>query len=124
MIPIRIKRYLLEIYFLQEAHGHATISGLAKVLKVTASAASKMAGKLKEDGYIYFQPYGTVTLTKPGNELGKKLFEDHLVLMELYQLIGVEDKLIRNMVSQVEMHMETEVIAKIKNFLKEYKKNA
>ncbi|KAF0815928.1 Mn-dependent transcriptional regulator MntR [Bacillus sp. ZZV12-4809] len=124
MIPIRIKRYILEIYILQEAHGHATISGLAKVLKVTASAASKMAGKLREDGYIYFQPYGTVTLTKLGKEMGKKLFEDHLVLMEFYQLIGVEDKLIRNKVSEVEMHMETEVIEKIKKFIEEHKKNA
>ncbi|PAE26166.1 metal-dependent transcriptional regulator [Bacillus sp. 7894-2] len=124
MIAIRIKRYILEIYILQEAHGHATISGIAKKLNVTASAASKMAGKLKEDGYIDFQPYGTVTLTKPGEEMGKKLFEDHLVLMDFYQIIGVEDKLIRQKVREVEMHLGSEVIFKIKGFLEEHKKNA
>ncbi|URM31023.1 metal-dependent transcriptional regulator [Cytobacillus firmus] len=124
MIPIRIKRYILDIFILQEAHGHATISGIAKSLKVTASAASKMAGKLKEDGYIYFQPYGTITLTKQGTEMGKKLFEDHQVLMEFYQIIGVEDKLIRQKVREVEMHLGSEVIFKIKGFLEEHKKNA
>ncbi|MEH6986304.1 metal-dependent transcriptional regulator [Cytobacillus firmus] len=124
MIPIRTKRYILEIYILQEAHGHATISGIAKVLNVTASAASKMAGKLKEDGFIYFQPYGTVTLTKAGMEIGRKLFQDHQVLMEFYQKIGVEEKLIRQKVREVEMHLGSEVIFKIKGFLEEHKKNA
>jgi Mn-dependent DtxR family transcriptional regulator len=124
VIPISIKRYILEIYILQEAHGHATISGIAKVLKVTASAASKMAGKLKEDGYIYFQPYGTVTLTKQGAEMGKKLFQHHQVLMEFYQIIGVKEKQIRQKVREVEMHLGSEVIFKIKSFIEEYKKNA
>ncbi|MEC1892978.1 MAG: metal-dependent transcriptional regulator [Bacillota bacterium] len=121
MIPIRIKRYILEIYILQEAHGHATISGIAKGLKVTASAASKMAGKLKEDDYIYFQPYGTVTLTKRGAEMGKKLFQDHQVLMEL---IGVEEKQIPQKVRESEMHLGSEVIFKIQSFIEKHKKNA
>lgn len=124
MIPIRIKRYILEIYILQEAHGYAAISSIAKALKVTASAASKMAGKLKEDGYIYFQPYGTVTLTKHGAEMGKKLFQDHQFLMEFYQIIGVEEKQIPQKVREVEMHLGSEVIFKIKSFIEEHKKNA
>ncbi|RBP96704.1 DtxR family iron (metal) dependent repressor [Cytobacillus firmus] len=124
MIPISSKRYILEIYLLQEAHGHATISGIAKVLKVTVSAASKMAGKLKTEGYIHFQPYGTVTLTKAGLEIGQKLYQDHQVLMEFYQLIGVEEKLIRMKVSEVEMHIGTDVVFKIKSFIEDNKKNA
>ncbi|MGM0777742.1 MAG: metal-dependent transcriptional regulator [Bacillota bacterium] len=124
MIPIRIKRYILEIYILQEAHGYAAISGIAKAVKVTASAASKMAGKLKEDGYIYFQPYGTVTLTKHGAEMGKKLFQDHQFLIEFYQIIGVEEKQIPQKVREVEMHLGSEVIFKIKSFIEEHKKNA
>lgn len=124
MIPISSKRYILEIYLLQEAHGHATISGIAKVLRVTVSAASKMAGKLKTDGYIHFQPYGTVTLTKAGLEIAKKLFQDHQVLMEFYQIIGVEEKLIKKKVREVEMHIGTEVVFKIKSFIEDHKKNA
>jgi DtxR family transcriptional regulator, Mn-dependent transcriptional regulator len=124
VIPISSKRYILEIYLLQEAHGHATISGIAKVLRVNVSAASKMAGKLKTDGYIHFQPYGTVTLTKAGLEMGKKLFQDHQVLMEFYQIIGVEEKLIKKKVSDVEMHIGTEVVFKIKSFVEDHKKNA
>lgn len=124
MIPISSKRYILEIYLLQEAHGHATISGIGKVLRVTVSAASKMAGKLKTDGYIHFQPYGTVTLTKAGLEIAKKLFQDHQVLMEFYQIIGVEEKLIKKKVREVEMHIGTEVVFKIKSFIENHKKNA
>ncbi|MCM3404409.1 metal-dependent transcriptional regulator [Cytobacillus oceanisediminis] len=124
MIPISSKRYILEIYLLQEAHGHATISGIAKVLRVTVSATSKMAGKLKTDGYIHFQPYGTVTLTKAGLEIAKKLFQDHQVLMEFYQIIGVEEKLIKKKVREVEMHIGTEVVFKIKSFIENHKKNA
>ncbi|UOE53275.1 metal-dependent transcriptional regulator [Cytobacillus oceanisediminis] len=124
VIHISSKRYILEIYLLQEAHGHATISGIAKVLKVTVSAASKMAGKLKSGGYIHFQPYGTVKLTEQGLEIGKNLFQDHQVLMEFYQIIGVEEKLIRKKVSEVEMHIGTEVVFKIKSFIEDHKKNA
>jgi Mn-dependent DtxR family transcriptional regulator len=124
VIPISSKRYILEIYLLQEAHGHATISGIAKVLRVTDSAASKMAGKLKTDGYIHFQPYGTVTLKKAGLEIAKKLFQDHQVLMEFYQIIGVEEKLIKKKVREVEMHIGTEVVFKIKSFIEDHKKNA
>ncbi|WP_264737486.1 metal-dependent transcriptional regulator [Cytobacillus firmus] len=124
VIPISSKRYLLEIYLLQEAHGYASISGIAKVLRVNVSAASKMAGNLKTDSYIHFQRYGTVTLTKAGLEIGKKLFQDHQVLMEFYQIIGVEEKLIRKKVSEVEMIIGTEVVFKIKSFIEDHKKNA
>ncbi|KON88202.1 hypothetical protein AF332_16250 [Sporosarcina globispora] len=124
MIPISTKKYILEIYLLQEAHGHATISGIAKELEITVSAASKMAAKLKTDGYIHFQPYGTVTLTNQGLEIGKKLIQNHQILMEFYRVIGIEEKLIRQKVREIEMHIGTDVVLKIKCFIEENKKNA
>ncbi|MCS0787624.1 hypothetical protein NX021_05520 [Cytobacillus firmus] len=63
-------------------------------------------------------------MTKAGLEIAKKLFQDHQVLMEFYQIIGVEKKLIRKKVSDIEMHIGTEVVFKIKSFIEDHKKNA
>ncbi len=70
------------------------VSELAENLHVKPSSASKMAGNLKEAGYIEFKKYGYVAITEKGLETGKYLLHRHKVLHDFLRLLNhSEDEL-------------------------------
>ncbi|WP_110063082.1 metal-dependent transcriptional regulator [Cytobacillus oceanisediminis] len=124
MEPKSIKKYIIEIYNLERKYGHATISDIAELLNVTVSSASKMVAKLKKQGFVNFQPYRTVTLTKKGLEIGNQLEYTNKTLVEFYKYIGIEEKKITQEVKEIEVYINPEVVTKIKSFLETKVKNA
>lgn len=56
------------------------ISELAEKLHVKPSSASKMVSNLKQAGYIEFEKYGYIGVTKKGIETGNYLLYRHEVL--------------------------------------------
>ncbi|PWW32113.1 DtxR family iron (metal) dependent repressor [Cytobacillus oceanisediminis] len=122
--PKSIKKYIIEIYNLERKYGHATISDIAELLNVTVSSASKMVAKLKKQGFVNFQPYRTVTLTKKGLEIGNQLEYTNKTLVEFYKYIGIEEKKITQEVKEIEVYINPEVVTKIKSFLETKVKNA
>ncbi|WP_353050244.1 iron dependent repressor, metal binding and dimerization domain protein [Bacillus sp. ISL-47] len=121
--PKSIKKYIIEIYKFEKKYGHATISDIAGSLNVTVSSASKMVVKLKKLSFVHFQPYRTVTLTEKGLKIGKQLENTHQTLVEFYKYIGIEEEKLAQEVKEMEVHINPEVVTKIKRFLETKVKN-
>jgi Mn-dependent DtxR family transcriptional regulator len=60
------------------------VNRLAALLNVTPPSASKMAAKLKESGMVDFEPYGIITLTTKGRELGEYLLRRHEIVSRFF----------------------------------------
>ncbi len=64
--------------------GEVRLSVLAKHLNVGVSAASKMAVRLREAGFVSYRAYGALTLTEKGKKEGARLLSRHTILNEFF----------------------------------------
>lgn len=81
--------YLETIYKLLKAKNEARLSNIAKELDIARPSVTQMVQKLAADGFIEYQPYAPISLTKKGKAIGKKIAERHSVLEEFLTIIGV-----------------------------------
>lgn len=79
-----VEDYLTIVWKAQEWPGdHATTTGIAATLGVTASTVSANLKKLARDGLLEYEPYGTPTLTEEGRSLAVPVIRRHR-LIETY----------------------------------------
>ncbi len=94
------------------------INELANKLHVKPSSASKMVHNLKEAGYIKFQKYGYIAVTKKGIETGEYLLHRHDVLHNLLCMINQTDNEL-NQVEKMEHFINETTVNNIEKFLNE-----
>ncbi|QHI73428.1 metal-dependent transcriptional regulator [Aminipila terrae] len=83
--------YLEMIYRICLDEEFIRINELANKLNVRPSSATKIVQKLKILGFVYYQKYGYITLTKEGIDVGSFLLNRHITIENFLNLIGVED---------------------------------
>lgn len=109
--------YLEMICRCAQKPGYVRINTLATRLNVTPPSSSKMAAKLKEQGYIEFERYGLITPTQKGWDMGAYLLRRHAVLQEFFCRINhSEDEL--KLVEQIEHYIDSETVRNIEEILK------
>lgn len=86
--------YLEMIYRYCESDKFIKLNKLAQSLSVRDSSASKMMKKLGNLGLIKYEPYGVISLTDEGREMGKFLLERHNIIAQFLTNIGVEDEVL------------------------------
>ena len=93
--------YLEMICRCAQKPGYVRINTLAQKLNVTPPSSSKMAAKLREQGFVEFERYGIVTPTAKGWELGNYLLHRHEVMHQVFcRHNGSENEL--QLVEQIE----------------------
>ncbi|GIP31839.1 transcriptional regulator MntR [Paenibacillus sp. J2TS4] len=110
--------HLEQIYLLSRTKGYTRVSDVAEALAVNASSASKMAQKLGESGYIIYEKYGRVSLTRKGLRIGKRLLYRHQLLERFLKKIGVPEHQIESEVEQVEHHLSWSTISRIDDLVR------
>ncbi len=113
MISSVIKQYLKHMYFLADSTDQVTPSQLAKALGVNPSTVSRMTRKLAIDGWVEYEPYGKMYLTKKGKQFGKTLAEHHEVLEQFLKIIGVKDDYLIKELDEIEFSVSPMLIKRI-----------
>lgn len=72
---------------------YARVGRVAELLHVQPSSASKMVGKLTEQGYVRYERYEIIRLTARGREQGAFLLHRHDTVDRFLKFIGVRDSL-------------------------------
>jgi DtxR family Mn-dependent transcriptional regulator len=80
MVTENVEEYLEAIYTLTEEGKRAKTSEVAEHLKIAPSSVTEMLRKLSKEGYIDYQPYRGVTLTKDGLEVAKRIKRKHRLI--------------------------------------------
>ena len=98
--------YLEMICRMEEENPMVGVNEVARRLNVRPSSASKMIGKLRQEGLVLFERYGQITLTEKGRERGAYLLWRHDVLIQFFCRLNRSDDQLR----QVELieHFLTE----------------
>ncbi len=108
--------YLEMIYRQKDKKGQIRLSALAKSLNVGVPAASKMAGKLKGHGYIEYEPYGIITITKKGEDEGERLILRHNILSEFFSYVNQSDDELE-LVETIEHFFDMRTIENLRSLL-------
>ncbi|HHV16770.1 MAG TPA: transcriptional regulator MntR [Gelria sp.] len=111
-ITASMEDYLEMIYRLAREKGYTRISDLATALNVQPPSASKMVQKLAEMGYLQFEKYGVIELSKKGREHGRYLLKRHETLERFLAIIGVKEQLLEE-TEKIEHYISPETIGKI-----------
>ncbi len=104
--------YLEMIYRLAQEKGYTRMGDLATALNVQPPSASKMVQKLAEMGYLQFEKYGVIELSKKGRKHGQYLLKRHETLERFLGIIGVKDQLLEE-TEKIEHYISPETIEKI-----------
>ena len=70
-----LEEYIKTMYILQKQKGVIRVTDIAQKLKKAKPSVNKALKSLKENGYIEYETYGPIKLTKEGENLAKKILE-------------------------------------------------
>lgn len=80
MASEQLEEYLESILDIEEKHGVAKTSAIAKCLKVSPASVTEALQVLSEKGYVNYEPYRGATLTDQGLEMARKVKRRHRLL--------------------------------------------
>jgi DtxR family Mn-dependent transcriptional regulator len=80
MASEQLEEYLESILDIEEKHGIAKTSAIAKCLKVAPASVTEALQVLSEKGFVNYEPYRGATLTDQGWEMARKVKRRHRLL--------------------------------------------
>ena len=115
----RVEEYLETIYDIQAKEKRVVkTNDIAKKLGVKPPSVTEMLAKLRDMGYVEYQPYYGVILTDKGMEVAKKVKKYHNVFEEFFtQFLGLDVETAHRLSCELEHHVDEDVVDKVCNIL-------
>ena len=82
--------YLEAMLMLREERGYIRSIDVAEKLGVTKPSVSYATRRLRENGYISFDPAGMIRLEEPGLEIAERMYERHTFITRWLTSMGVD----------------------------------
>ena len=109
-----IEEYLESLSRLIEKKEPLTTTSIAKELNVSPASVSEMLKKLSDGGYIKYEPYKEIALTKKGKAVGKKTLRKHRVLHRFLETMGISGRKLHDEACKLEHYVSDELEGIIK----------
>jgi Mn-dependent DtxR family transcriptional regulator len=119
----RMEDYLEVIYELVEEKGYATTVDISSYLNVSSPSVTKMMQKLDETGYLKYEKYRGIKLTKEGIQIAEGIRNRHGLLAEFFKMIGVDEESANKDAEGIEHHLHPETMKKLEEFINLLKSN-
>ena len=113
--------YLEAMLMLKEERGYIRSIDVADKLGVTKPSVSYATKRLRENGYISFDPAGMIVLEKPGLEIAERMLERHNLLTELLIGLGVSPETAREDACKIEHDLSVETFDAIRRHAQQYR---
>ena len=93
MISKSLEEYLKTIYILKKQNENVRVTDIANKMNCTKPSVNKAIKNLKAKERVNDQSYGTIELTKEGEELAKKILEAYdIVYLFLKDVLNLENE--------------------------------
>ncbi len=106
--------YLEAMLMLKEERGYIRSIDVAGKLGVTKPSVSYATKRLRESGYISFDPAGMILLLGPGLEIAERMYERHKLISQILVYLGVDPETAREDACKMEHDMSAESFAAIR----------
>ena len=111
--------YLEAMLMLKQERGYIRSIDVAEKLGVTKPSVSYATKRLRESGYISFDPAGMIVLLPPGLEIAERMYERHMLLTELLIGLGVDPEIAREDACKIEHDLSIESFDAIRKHTRE-----
>lgn len=75
MVSKSLEEYIKTMYVLQKQNKKIRVTDIAKKMNCSKPSVNQAINQLKEKGLLNYETYGSIELTKVGEDLAKKLLE-------------------------------------------------
>ena len=113
--------YLEAMLMLKQERGYIRSIDVAEKLGVTKPSVSYATKRLRESGYISFDPAGMILLLPPGLEIAERMYERHMLLTDLLIGLGVSPKTARRDACEIEHDLSDETFNAIRRHAQEHR---
>lgn len=113
----RTEDYLEVIAELVELKGYAATLDISRYMSVSAPSVTKMLRRLDEGGYLDYEKYRGIRLTRRGARVAESVRRRHGMLLEFLQMLGVGGDAANQDAEGIEHHLNRETIAQLGKFV-------
>lgn len=93
MISKALEEYLKTIYVIKKQTGNIRVTDIANKMNCSKASVNKAINNLKLNKLINYETYGTIELTKNGEDLAKKILETYdIVYLFFKEVLNLEDE--------------------------------
>lgn len=117
-----VEDYLERILNLMTTKGYARVVDIAASLQVSQASVTNMLQRLDAEGFINYEKYRGLILTKSGEEVAKAIRQRHQLLTDFLTLLGVPSEVREHDIEGIEHHMSSSTLLAIKSLTAELKK--
>lgn len=90
MATERTEDYLKMLDSIIATKGYARVKDVSEIMGLSPSSVTGMFKKLNKEGYINYEKYGAVTLTKKGEGVACRTEQKYDIVKEFLTLLGLE----------------------------------
>lgn len=113
----RMEDYLEVILELVEFKGYATTLDISRYMNVSAPSATSMMQKLDDNGFLRYEKYRGIDLTKKGHETAKTIRQKHGTLLEFFEMLGIDHDTANIDAEGVEHHLNPRTSDQLRKFV-------
>jgi len=112
-----IEDYVELLYKLQKEKEPVHTNDIANVLDFNPSSVTEVFQKLSKEGYINYEKYCGVTLTKKGKKIAIATQKKHDTLKKFLKILGVGDKIANKDACKIEHVVNSETMKRLTKFV-------
>ena len=118
MQNISTENYLSEIYKLEQSDVKVKTNVIAKKLEISNAAVTDMLKKLFSNGWILYERYKNIELTKNGKEYAAQIVRRHRIWeIFLHQIVGLPWDKVHDEAHRLEHSSSDELVDKLEEML-------
>jgi Mn-dependent DtxR family transcriptional regulator len=115
--------YLERILELMTLKGYARVVDIAASLQISQASVTNMLQRLDADGFVHYEKYRGLILTKMGETVARTIAHRHQLLTDFLTLLGISSKVREHDIEGMEHHMSPSTLSAIESLTVELKKN-
>ncbi len=118
MISKASEEYLKTMYILKKQNGKIRVTDIANKMNCTKPSVNKAIYNLKDNGMLEYESYGEIELTKPGENLAKKILEAYdIVYLFLKDVLNLKAEEAEKEAEKIKLAITDETINKLAKYV-------
>jgi len=105
------------IYELIEEKGYARTVDISSRLNVQPPSVTEMIQRMDEGGYLIYERYRGLKLTRKGKDLAKSVCDKHRTLATLLKILGVDEEIAEVDACKIEHNIDAETMDRLTKFV-------
>ena len=118
MISKSSEEYLKTMYVLKKQTGDVRVTDIATKMKCTKPSVNKAINNLKNNGLVNYESYGTIELTKEGEERAKKILEAYdIVYLFFKDVLNLHEEEAKEEAEKIKLTMTDNTLNKLAKYV-------